>query len=203
MQQKRSEKQRLYEFAKQSGILRVRDIVMMGIHPENLRRLAAEGVLTRGARGVYYLADSDITEHHTLAEVCKRVPGGVICLLSALRFHELTTQSPWDVWLAIDRKARKPRLEYPALRIARFSGPALTEGLEAHQIEGVTVKVFSPAKTVVDCFKYRNKVGLDVAMEALRDAWRHRRCTMDELWKSARVCRVANVMRPYLEMLVA
>ena len=151
MQQKRSEKQRLYEFAKQSGILRVRDIAMMGIHPENLRRLAAEGVLTRGARGVYYLADSDITEHHTLAEVCKRVPGGVICLLSALRFHELTTQSPWDVWLAIDRKARKPRLEYPALRIARFSGPALTEGLEAHQIEGVTVKVFSPAKTVVDC----------------------------------------------------
>jgi predicted transcriptional regulator of viral defense system len=199
MQQKRSEKQRLYEFAKQSGILRVRDVATMGIHPENLRRLAAEGVLTRGARGVYYLADADITEHHTLAEVCKRVPGGVICLLSALRFHELTTQSPWDVWLAIDRKARKPRLEYPALRIARFSGSALTEGVEAHRIEGVTVKVFSPAKTVVDCFKYRNKIGLDVALEATKDYLRAHRGGMDNLWRFAKICRVANVMRPYLE----
>jgi len=199
MRQKISEKQRLYEFAKQSGILRVRDVATMGIHPENLRRLTAEGVLTRAGRGVYYLADADITEHHTLAEVCKRVPGGVICLLSALRFHELTTQSPWDVWLAIDRKARKPRLEYPALRIARFSGPALTEGVEAHQIEGVTVKVFSPAKTVVDCFKYRNKIGLDVALEAIRDYLRAHRGGMDDLWRFAKTCRVANVMRPYLE----
>ncbi len=199
MQRKRSERQRLYEFAKQSGILRVRDVATMGIHPENIRRLAAEGVLIRGARGVYYLADADITEHHTLAEVCKRVPGGVICLLSALRFHELTTQSPWDVWLAIDRKARKPRLEYPALRIARFSGPALTEGVEAHRIEGVTVKVFSPAKTVVDCFKYRNKIGLDVALEAIKDYLRAHRGGMDNLWHFAKICRVANVMRPYLE----
>jgi predicted transcriptional regulator of viral defense system len=199
MQQKRSEKQRLYEFAKQSGILRVRDATTLGIHPENLRRLTAEGILTRAARGVYYLADADITENHTLAEVCKRVPAGVICLLSALRFHELTTQSPWDVWLAIDRKARKPRLEYPALRIARFSGPALTEGVEAHQIEGVTVKVFSPAKTVVDCFKYRNKIGLDVALEAIRDYLPAHRGGMDDLWRFAKICRVANLMRPYLE----
>jgi predicted transcriptional regulator of viral defense system len=199
MPQKRSGKQRLYDFAKQAGILRVRDVTTMGFHPENLRRLASEGLVTRAARGVYYLADADITEHHTLAEVCKRVPGGVICLLSALRFHDLTTQSPWDVWLAIDRKARKPRLEYPTLRIARFSGPALTEGVEAHRIEGVTVKVFSPAKTVVDCFKYRNKIGLDVALEAIKDYLRAHRGGMDDLWRFARICRVANVMRPYLE----
>jgi predicted transcriptional regulator of viral defense system len=199
MQKKMSEKQRLYDFAKQSGILRVRDVTALGIHPENLRRLTAEGILTRATRGVYYLADADITENHTLAEVCKRVPAAVICLLSALRFHELTTQSPWDVWLAIDRKARKPRLEYPALRIARFSGSALTEGVEVHQIEGVTVKVFSPAKTVVDCFKYRNKIGLDVALEAIRDYLRAYRGGMDDLWRFAKICRVANLMRPYLE----
>lgn len=199
MQQKRSEKQKVYELAKQTGILRVRDVAAMGIHPEYLRRLTAEGILTRAARGVYHLADADITENHTLAQVSKRVPGGVICLLSALRFHDLTTQSPWDVWLAIDRKASKPRLDYPKLRIARFSGPALTEGVETHQVEGVTVKVFCPAKTVADCFKYRNKVGLDVALEAIRDYLRVHRGGMDDLWRFARICRVANVMRPYLE----
>lgn len=199
MAQKQPEKQRLYEIAKRSGILRVRDVAAMGIHPEYLRRLTAEGILTRGARGIYYLADADITEHHTLAEVCKRVPGGVICLLSALQFHNLTTQSPWSVWLAIDRKARKPRIEYPPLQIMRFSGPALTEGVEVHRIEGVAVKVFTPAKTVVDCFKYRNKIGLDVALEAVKDYLRAHRGGMDALWHFAKICRVANVMRPYLE----
>ncbi len=194
-----SQKERLYEIARRSGILRVRDVAAKGIHPEYLRRLCAQGILTRASRGIYYLADADITEHHSLAEVCKRVPGGVICLLSALRFHDLTTQSPWDVWLAIDRKARKPRLEYPALRVVRFSGPALTEGVETHRIEGVRVKVYTPAKTVVDCFKYRNKIGLDVAIEAIRDYLRTYRGGMDDLWRFAQLCRVANVMRPYLE----
>jgi predicted transcriptional regulator of viral defense system len=124
-----------------------------------------------------------------------------VCLLSALRFHGLTTQAPFEVWLALDRKARAPRGGSPSLRIVRMSGRALTTGVAEHRVEGVPVRVFNPAKTVADCFKYRNKIGLDVALEALRDAWRQRRVTMDELWRYAQVCRVSTVMRPYLESL--
>lgn len=123
-------------------------------------------------------------------------------MLSALRFHNLTTQSPFEVWMAVDRKARRPRSDSPPLRIVRFSGEALKVGVEEHRIEGVTVSVYCPAKTVADCFKYRNKIGLDVALESLRDCWRERRCTMSDLWCYAKICRVANVMRPYLESLV-
>jgi len=125
----------------------------------------------------------------------------VVCLLSALRFHDLTTQAPFEVWLAIENKALAPRLDYPPLRIVRFSGPALTEGVEEHLVDGVTVRVTGVAKTVADCFKYRNKIGLDVALEALREAWRAKRMTSDDLWYYAKVCRVANVMRPYLDSL--
>jgi predicted transcriptional regulator of viral defense system len=174
-------------------------VVAHGIHPEYVRRLCDRGLLIRSGRGLYIPADADVTSHHTLAEASKRVPSGVICLLSALRFHELTTQSPRDIWLAISEKARRPRVDYPPLRIMRFSGLALTEGVEEHKIEGVPVKLYNPAKTVADCFKYRNKIGLEVAIEALRDCRRQRKCTNDELWHYARVCRVANVMRPYLE----
>jgi predicted transcriptional regulator of viral defense system len=123
----------------------------------------------------------------------------VFCLLSALRFHDLTTQSPHDVWIAIGPKAWRPRVDGPKIRVFRFSGAALTEGVETHTIEGVTVKVYGVAKTVADCFKFRNKVGLDVALEALRESWRERRASMDDLWLYAKVCRVSNVMRPYLE----
>lgn len=135
----------------------------------------------------------------TMAEASKRVPHGVVCLLSALRFHELTTQSPFEVWLAIGEKARLPKLDYPPLRTVRFSGDALAFGIEEHKAEGVDVRVYSPAKTVADCFKYRNKIGLDVAIEALRDCLRQRKATMDELWNAAKVCRMSKVMRPYLE----
>ena len=130
------------------------------------------------------------------------MPHGVICLLSALRFHEMTTQAPFEIWLAIDRKARLPRLEHPPLRIVRFPAPALAEGVETHEIEGVPVRITTPARTVVDCFVYRHKVGLDVALEALRDCWRRRRATMDELHRAAQARRMANVMRPYLEAIV-
>ena len=123
----------------------------------------------------------------------------MVCLLSALQFHELTTQAPFEVWLAIGEKARLPKVDYPPLRVVRFSGAALEDGIEEDRIEGVMVKVYAPAKTVADCFKYRNKIGLDVALEALRDCWAKRRATMDELWQAAKTCRVANVMRPYLE----
>jgi predicted transcriptional regulator of viral defense system len=136
---------------------------------------------------------------HQLAEVAARSPQGVFCLLTALRFHQLTTQSPHEVWLAIPNKAHAPKLDYPPLRIVRFSGPSLTEGIESHTVDGTLIRVYSVAKTVADCFKYRNKIGLDVALEALRECRREKRASNDELWRYARLCRVANVMRPYLE----
>ncbi len=144
-------------------------------------------------------ADAEISVHHGLAQACKQVPRGVICLLSALQFHQIGTQSPFEVWMALDRNAARPRIDYPPLRIMRFSGEALTEGIERHTIEGVPAKLYNPAKTVVDCFKYRNKIGLDVAMEALRDCCAQKKCSNDDLWRYAKICRVANVMRPYLE----
>jgi predicted transcriptional regulator of viral defense system len=190
---------RILELARKEGVLRVRDVIAEGIHPEYLRRLTARGRLLRLGRGLYAPADAELTENHSLAEACKRVPAGVVCLLSALQFHNLTTQWPAEVWLAIDRKARHPRLDTPPLRVVRFSGPALTHGVEEHTVEGVRVRVTGAAKTVADCFKYRNKIGRDVALEALRDCRAQRRATSDELWEAAKVCRVANVMRPYLE----
>jgi len=146
-------------------------------------------------------AGAKITEHHTFAEAAKRVPSGIVCLLSALAFHDLTTQSPHEVWMAIDVKARKPKPDWPPLRIVRFSGSARTFGVETHDIEGVDVRVTSRAKTVADCFKYRNKIGIDVAVEALRDYLGKRGRSMDDLLRAAAVCRVARVMKPYIESL--
>lgn len=195
-------KTRVLELARKAGVLRPRDLAAEGIAREHLRRLLAVGLLERPGRGIYVAAGRKPTSNHTLSEASKRVPRGVVCLLSALQFHELTTQAPYEVWMAIGEKARLPKVDYPPLRIVRFSGPALEEGVEEHRVEGVAVKVYTPAKTVADCFKYRNKIGLDVALEALRDCWKKRRATMDELWQAAGVCRVANVMRPYLESVV-
>jgi predicted transcriptional regulator of viral defense system len=186
---------------RQSGVVRPRDLDTQGIRREHLYRLYKEGLLQRVGRGLYTLPDAEFTENHSLAEACKRVPHGVVCLLSALRFHNLTTQSPFEVWLAIGRKARRPKEGIPPLHIVRFSGEALHAGVEEHSIEGVKVRIYGPAKTVADCFKYRNKIGLDIALEALRDCWRERRCSMDELWQYAKICRVDKIMRPYLESL--
>jgi len=186
---------------KTSSILRTRDLEAHGIWRANLRDYLEQGVLTRVGRGLYTLVGVEAGENHSLAEVGKRVPQGTVCLLSALRFHGLTTQQPHETWLALDGRARSPKTDSLALRIVRFTGSALSEGREEHVIEGVTVKIYNPAKTVADCFKFRNKIGLDVALEALRETWRERRCGMSELMRYARVCRVANVMRPYLESL--
>ena len=190
------------EITRGLGVLRPRDLDAYGLPRMYLSRLHDRNLLRRVGRGLYVTADLEATERHTLAEACKRVPHGVLCLLSALQYHGLTTQSPFEVWMAIERKARLPLVTRPAMRFVRFSGRALTEGLEEKQIEGVVVKVYNPAKTVVDCFKYRNKIGLDVALEALRDCFRMRKCTMDKLSYYAQVCRVAKVMRPYLEAIV-
>ncbi len=159
--------------------------------------------MERRGRGLYVAAGAAFSEHEMLAAASARVPHGVVCLLSALRFHELTTQNPSEVWLAIDRKARAPAERELPLRIVRFSGKARLKGIEEHAIDGVKVRIYNPAKTVADCFKYRRKIGTDVALEALRDCWHSKRCTMDDLWRYAAVCRVTNVMRPYLEAVAA
>lgn len=194
--------EKILQLARERGILRSRDLTPFGIRREWLGRLVNEGRLVRIAPGLYSLADADFGQHQALVEAAVRVPNAVVCLLTALRFHEIGMQDPFEVWLAIDRKARLPRIDYPPLRIVRFSGEPLTAGVEEHVIGGVTVQVYCPAKTVADCFKYRNKIGLDVAMEALRECLRQRKCTVDDLWHYAEVCRVINIMRPYLEAMV-
>jgi predicted transcriptional regulator of viral defense system len=182
-----------------AGVLRPRDLDAHQIPRLYLQLAQERGLITRVGRGLYIAADSQATVHHTLAEAAKRIPKGIICLLSALRLHDLTTQAPHEVWLAIGRKARLPHVDHPPIRIVRFSGESLQYGVQARKIEGVQIRVFTPAKTVADCFKYRNKIGLDVAIEALRDCRRKRKASMDELWEAAKACRVARVMQPYLE----
>jgi predicted transcriptional regulator of viral defense system len=180
-----------------TGVFRLKEARALGLHPEQIRRLTRQGHLTRLGRGLYAPATAQPGEYHTLAEVAKRVPKSIVCLLTALRFHALGTQHPREVWLAVDRRAAIPKLDVAPVRIVRISGAALTAGIEEHEIEGVTVRVTSPARTVVDCFKFRNKIGVDVAVEALRDYRRLRKGTVDELWRHADLLRMTRVMRPY------
>lgn len=186
---------------RQEGVLRPRDLDAYQIPRRYLSRLHQRGLLERSSRGIYTAADAELSEQQTIIEVSKRIPKGVICLLSALSIHDITTQSPFEVWTAIDSKARKPQLSDLPVRIVRFSGDALKDGMSFHVIDGVKVPVYNPAKTIADCFKYRNKIGLDVAIEALKEGWQDKRFTMDDIWSYARICRVQNVMKPYLESL--
>jgi predicted transcriptional regulator of viral defense system len=198
---KLSQVEKILNLAKSQSTIRTRDAIADGIHPEYLRRLVDRGILFKSGRGMYTFIDASLTEHHSLAAVSQRVPHGVICLLSALQFHGIGTQAPFEVWLAIDVHARCPNLDSLPLRTVYMSGSALSVGIETHTIEGTSVQIFNPAKTIVDCFKYRHKIGLDVAIEALRESWESRRCSMDELWSYAKICRMTKVMRPYLECL--
>jgi predicted transcriptional regulator of viral defense system len=193
---------RILELAHNSGVVSSGEVRSQGFHHEYLRQLCEEGKLVRVGRGLYSLPNPNVTVHHGLAQAGKVVPKGVICLLSALRFHEIGTQAPHEVWIAIDRRSARPRAKYPRMRIVRFSGKSLTEGIDEHNVEGVPVRIYNPAKTVADCFKYRNKIGLDVALEALREVIRKRRCTTDELWRCTKICRVTKIMRPYMEAIV-
>lgn len=195
--------QQALRLARRRRGMTTRDFAQAGIHRQVLTRLVASGHLERVSRGVYRIPDQSITEHHGLAVVAAAVPHGSIALLSALQFHQIGTQLPSQVWIALDRRARRPALRYPPLRIVRYSGAALTEGVETHRVEGQMMRIYSVAKTIADCFKYRNKIGLEVALEALREGWRERRFTLNELDRYARVCRVQRVMRPYIEALVA
>src|SRR5580698_10293944 len=193
--------QKIMRYVGQHGIVRPRDIEAIGLPREYLVRLHRKGKLNRLGRGIYTLPDANVTERHSYAEVAKRVPEGTICLLSALAFHEMTTQSPASVWIALRKGARTPALASPSLRIVRLSGPSLTGGIDKHKVEGVTVRVYSAAKTVADCFKFRNKIGLDIAIEALKDCLRQKRASITEIYRYAKVCRVSNVIRPYMEAL--
>ena len=191
--------QAILQLARKRPLLRARDLAQAGLPTMALTRLVSAGQLERVARGVYSLPNQPISENRSLAEVAIQVPRGVICLVSALRVHDIGTQAPHEVWLAIPHQMLSPRLSQPALRVIRMSGPSLTEGIDRLKVDGVEVPVFNAAKTIADCFKFRNKIGLDVALEALREGWSKRKVTMDDLWRYAGINRVANVMRPYLE----
>jgi predicted transcriptional regulator of viral defense system len=181
------------------GITRRRNLLQKGIHPQEVKRLVDKGILVPISRGVYMTQENEITEHHDLAIASARVPNGVICLVSALQFHGMTTQIAREVWMAIENRAAPSRLTSPPLKIIRLTVPSLTSGIEKHSIEGVAVRVYNPAKTVADCFKFRNKIGLDVAIEALKDYLRMKKGTTDDLWRFAKIDRVAKVIQPYLE----
>lgn len=186
---------------RKNGLLRARDLVAAGASRMGLARRVATGELQRVARGLYSLPGSSGGEHQALALVARRAPDTVFCLLTALRFHGLTTQNPAEVWIAIGNKDHPPRLDYPPLRTVRFSEASRQSGVEIHRVQKTPVRVTGIAKTIADCFKFRNKIGHETALEALRDARRANKVTADDLWRAAKVDRVANVMRPYLEAL--
>lgn len=185
--------------ARKLGVLRPRDLRAAGLRREYVQRLLARGQLERIGRGLYAAPAAKVSAHRSLAEVSKATPQGVVCLLSALRYHGLTTQHPSEVWLALPSKAWRPRRTPFPVRVVYFSDAAQRSGIETQTIDGVAVRIYSPAKTVADCFKFRNKIGIDVAVEALRDYLKKHRGGVDALWRYAKICRVQRVMQPYLE----
>lgn len=194
-----TQSEHVLELARQRRVLRTADVREQGWSPQLLIRLHHAGKLQRFARGLYGLPDAEATEHQTLMEVCQRVPKAVLCLLSALQFHAIGTQQPHEVWIALPEATQTPVLGYPTLRVTRLRGAAYSDGIQTVMDHGAPIRVYSVAKTVTDCFKFRHKIGLDVALEALKDAWRNRRVTMAELSHFAKINRVERVMQPYLE----
>jgi predicted transcriptional regulator of viral defense system len=192
-------KDKVFVAVKKAGIMRAKDAKAKNLPPQYLSQLVNEGRLRRVGRGLYAAEGVDVSERQSLVEAAQLVPHGIVCLLTALQFHGLTTQAPFEIWMAIGEKKWRPQVDRPALRLVWFSGEALASGVETHKVQGVKVMVYSPAKTVADCFKYRNKIGLDVALEALRDCLRKKKCSMDDIWHFAKICRVSRVMKPYLE----
>lgn len=192
----------ILDFARRHGPFRPRDVAALGTHPQDIQRLCRKGLITRIARGLYQLADAEPDPHQSLVEACARIPLGVICLLSALRYHGIGTQLPHRVWLAIPNKAARPRIEYPPLELTYLTDRMHQLGIEERPVSNSTIRVYSVTKTVVDCFRFRNKVGLDVAIEALRDVLtrhRHFHVSVGELHQCARQCRVEKVLTPYIE----
>ena len=201
MQANDTQTQRVLTLASQRGMLRASHLQELGIARVVLSRLTASGQLERVGRGVYSLPDRQGSEHESLVTIAVKVPQAVFCLLTALQIHELTTQLPRQVWIAMPQGSHAPKMDYPPVKMVQFSGEAYAAGVEVVQVDQVALRVYGAAKTVADCFKHRNKIGLDVAIEALKDALTQRKATADDLWRFAKICRVANVMRPYLEAL--
>lgn len=195
-----TQNQRVLDLLAQKRMLRPIDLDTIGIPRVVLTRLTAAGMVDRVGRGLYRLPGHSVSEHESLVMVAAKVPQAVFCLLTALQFHGLTTQLPRHVWIAMPRGSHSPRIDYPPIRMVQMAGDAHAAGIEEHLCDGVRVRVYSAAKTVVDCFKHRSRIGLDVALEALKDAWKTRKASADDLWKYAQACRVANVMRPYMEV---
>ena len=191
--------QRVLDLVRQKGMLRPSDLDDIGAPRVVLTRMTANGQLEKAGRGIYRLPDSPGSEHESLATIATKVPQAVFCLLSALQFHELTTQLPRQVWIAMPRGSHTPKIDYPPIKMVQFAGEAYSEGIEVFDRDQVELRVYCIAKTIADCFKHRNKIGLDVALEALKDARSQKRVSADDLWRFAKICRVANVMRPYLE----
>ncbi len=183
-------------------LVRSKEIQGLSMSRSHLWNLAKAGKIERVGRGLYRSKEAPISANETLLEIAKRVPLGVLCLSSALRYHELTTENPFEVWLAIERGTWSPKLDYPPARVVHFSEAAFKFGIETHLVDGAQLRVYSPAKTVADCFKFRSKVGTETAIQALRSSYREKKATMDQLWSAAKVCRVVNIMRPYMESLV-
>lgn len=195
-----SKREEIQDILTQRGVLRAQELAEYGISPEYLNQLADEGLVERLARGVYASLDYATTEYLDLVIVQKRVPDAVFCLLTALQFHNLTTQLPSEVYISLKRSQRRPELEWPPVIDFKISSKQFYAGIQEHQLKsGPTLRVYSPARTVVDCFKFRNQIGLDVAIEALRDTSFQRKATVDEILEFAEICRVKNVLRPYLE----
>ena len=191
--------ERLLQLARQKVLLRPSDLAELGIPRVYLTRLTAGGKLAKAGRGLYRLAETTLSENEGLAIVASRVPQAVFCLLTALQFHALTTQLPRQVWIALPQGSHPPKIDYPPVKLIQYTGNAFTQGVETHRIDQIDIRVYSVAKTVADCFKHRNKIGLDVALEALKDARSQKKASADDLWRYAKICRVANVMRHYLE----
>jgi predicted transcriptional regulator of viral defense system len=201
-QENMSREKQVLELAGMKGIIRAEDVEAAGISRNYLYRLHQEKQLDKVASGLYVLPETPVTEHAALTWIAKRVPHAIISLLSALNYYGLTTQIPNEVWITVPRSSWKPDIDYPPLNLTYVSGAAYSFGIQKHVINGVPVKIYSPAKTVADCFKFRRKIGLDVAIEALREVWHSRKATMDELTDAAEINRVSKVMRPYLEATV-
>lgn len=197
----KTQTERILALASQRGLLRASHLQELGIARVMLTRLTASGQLERVGRGVYRLADAQGAEHESLATLAVKVPQAVFCLLTALQIHELTTQLPRHVWIAMPQGSHVPKMDYPPVKMVQFSGDAYAQGIEVVYVDQVELRVYSVAKTIADCFKHRNKIGLDVALEALKEALTANKTTANHLWRFAKICRVANVMRPYLEAL--
>ncbi|WP_211454258.1 type IV toxin-antitoxin system AbiEi family antitoxin domain-containing protein [Collimonas antrihumi] len=193
--------QRVLDLLRQKGMLRPSDLDGIGAPRVVLTRMTANGQLEKAGRGLYRLPDSQGSEHESLAAIATKVPQAVFCLLTALQFHELTTQLPRQVWIAMPRGSHAPKIDYPPIKMVQYAGEAYSEGIEVLERDQVALRVYCVAKTIADCFKHRNKIGLDVALEALKEARSQKKASADDLWRYAKICRVANVMRPYLEVI--